>query len=117
VPGNGTITEPVGAQVQSPCPQTSSLTIWETEFHIVAASIKPIIQRAVRPFTELAFKAALAAQSGKIARPRSRNNEPRRLDLALLDDFPALKYEGTLASVQLSAESLHANEAGRMFGA
>jgi hypothetical protein len=54
---------------------------------IVAASFEPIIQRSVGPSTKLAFKAALAPQPGKTACARSRNDRPRRLDLAILDDF------------------------------
>src|SRR5215510_2924811 len=75
------------------------------------ASLKPIIQRSVRPLSKLAFKAALAAQPGQIPCPRSGNDKPCRLDPAVLDDFRTLKHEGTYASVQFSAESLHADEA------
>jgi hypothetical protein len=54
---------------------------------IVATSFEPIVQRSVRPLSKLAFKAALAAQPGKITCPRSGNDKPCRLDLAVLDDF------------------------------
>ena len=54
---------------------------------IVAALFEPIIQRSVGPFPKLAFKAALATEPGKITCPRSGNDRPSRLDLAVLDDF------------------------------
>jgi hypothetical protein len=54
---------------------------------IVATSFEPIIQRPVGLFPKVAFKAALAAQPGKVTCPRSGNDEPCRLDLAVLDDF------------------------------
>src|SRR5256885_7410969 len=79
---------------------------------IVAPSFEPIIQRAFGPFSKVAFKAALAAQPGKITGPRSGNDKPRRLDLAVLDDFRPLQHECALASTQCAAESLHADEAG-----
>src|SRR6266498_3444253 len=80
---------------------------------IVATSFEPIIQPSVGPFSKVAFKAALAAQPGKITCPRSGNDKPCRLDLAVLDDFLTLKHEGALASAQFSAESLHTDEAGQ----
>src|SRR5262245_21476047 len=55
--------------------------------YLLAKSFEPIIQRSVGPFSKLAFKAALAAQPGKITCPRSGNDKPCRLDLAVLDDF------------------------------
>ena len=36
---------------------------------IETTSFEPIIQRSLGPFAEVAFKAALAAQSGKITSP------------------------------------------------
>src|SRR5437763_1052055 len=54
---------------------------------MAATSFKPIIQGSVGPFSKMAFKAALAAQPGRITCPRSRNDKPCRLDLAVLDDF------------------------------
>jgi hypothetical protein len=54
---------------------------------VVTTLFEPIIQPSIGPFSELAFKAALAAQSGKIACPRSGNHKPGRLDLAVLDGF------------------------------
>jgi hypothetical protein len=80
---------------------------------VVAASFEPIIQRCVGTFSKLAFKAALAAQHRKIICSRSRNDKPCCHDFAVLNDFLALKHKGTLASAQFSAESLHADEAGR----
>src|SRR5262249_49463261 len=80
---------------------------------IVAASFEPIIQRSVGPSPKLAFKAALATQPGKTACARSRNDRPRRLDLAILDDFVAWSHKGPVAPAESSAEALHADEAGR----
>ena len=54
---------------------------------IVVTSLEPIVERSGRPFSKVAFKAALAAQPGKITCPRSGNDKPCRLDLAALDDF------------------------------
>src|SRR5205814_9842703 len=67
-------------------------------------SFKPIIQGSFGRFSEIAFKAALAAYPGKITCPRSGNDKPCRLDLAVLDDFLALKHEGALASAQFSLD-------------
>jgi hypothetical protein len=77
------------------------------------ASFEPIVQRSIGPFSEAAFKAPFAPQPGKLACPRSGNNEPFRLDLAVLDDFRPLKDERALASAQFPADSLHAHKAGR----
>jgi DNA-binding response OmpR family regulator len=77
-------------------------------------SFEPIIQCSVGPFSKLTFEAALAAQPGKITSPRSGNDEPFRIDLAPLDDLRTLKHKGTLASAEFSAESLHADHAGRV---
>src|SRR5262245_17045142 len=38
-------------------------------------------------FSKVAFKAALATEPGKFTCPRSGNDKPSRLDLAVLDDF------------------------------
>jgi hypothetical protein len=54
---------------------------------VVTTLFEPIIQPSIGPFSELAFKTALAAQSGKIASPRSGNHKPGRLDLAFLNGF------------------------------
>jgi hypothetical protein len=79
---------------------------------VVATSFEPIIQRSIRPFSKVASRAALAAQPRKITCPRSGNDKPCALDLAVPDDFHTLKHEGSLAPAQFSAESLHADEAG-----
>jgi hypothetical protein len=77
--------------------------------------VTPLFQfRNYEPFSKVAFKAALAAQPGKIICPRSGNNKPYSLDLALLHNFLILKHESALESAEFSAESLHADEAGRM---
>jgi len=78
-----------------------------------AASFEPIVQRSIGTFAKLAFKAALATQPGKITCSRSGDDEPSCGDLAILDHFRAFEHEGALASAQLSAESLHADEARR----
>src|SRR5262249_54316451 len=68
----------------------SMTAVWmghSTLQRVVAASLEPIIQRCVGPSPKLAFKAALATQPGKTTCARSRNDRPRRLDLAILDDF------------------------------
>src|SRR5581483_3358923 len=75
----------------------------------IAMSFEPVIQRCVRPFSKVAFKPALTAQPGKLSCPRSGNDKPCRLDLAVLDDFRTLKHEGALASAQFPMESLHAD--------
>jgi hypothetical protein len=72
------ITFPAASFGRRPCDQLST---------ILATSFEPIIQRSVGRFSKVAFKAALAAQPGKITCPRSGDDKPTRLDLAVLDDF------------------------------
>ena len=54
---------------------------------VVATSFEPIIQPSIGPFSKVTFKATLATQPGEIPCPRSGNDKPCRLDLAVLDDF------------------------------
>jgi hypothetical protein len=57
-------------------------------------SFEPVIRHCVGTVAEFAFEAAVAAQAGKIARPRTGNDKSFRADLAILDDFPTGKHEG-----------------------
>lgn len=80
----------------------------------VDPSFEPIFQGSSGPLPKLPFKAAFAAQPGKLFCPRPGNNKPSGFNPAVLNYFRPLKNEGTVASPQLSAESLHADEGGRL---
>ena len=72
-----------------------------------ASLFKPVIQVSVRALSKLSLEAAISAQARKASGARPRNDEPGRLDLAMLNDFRALKYKRALAATECSAEPLH----------
>src|SRR5579872_378281 len=78
---------------------------------LILRLLEPVIQRRVRALSEVAFKAALSAQSGKFLRSRIGNDKPRRFDSSVLDASPALEHERPFARAESTTESLHAHEA------